>query len=73
MLAVACLFADTHSDVIDLFTSMAAALSDSNVPEFMDAFDKNMPGYGNLKNRDHRVDDSGRGLLLRRAHQGRGR
>ena len=46
---VACLLADTHADVIDVFTAMAAALSDTNVPEFMGAFDKNMPGYGKLK------------------------
>ena len=44
-----CLHADTHDDVIDLFTSMAAALSELNVPQFMDAFDKDMPDYGNLK------------------------
>src|SRR5580704_3663158 len=44
-----CLHADTHDDVIDLFTSMAAALSEINVPQFMDAFDKDMPDYGNLK------------------------
>jgi hypothetical protein len=50
IIAVACLCADTHADIIDVFTAMAAALSDSNVPEFMNAFDKNMPGYGKLKN-----------------------
>ena len=49
-IAAACLFADTHGDIIDVFTAMAAALSDSNVPEFMNAFDKDMPGYGKLKN-----------------------
>src|ERR1039458_1864337 len=49
ILVVACLFADTHADIIDVFTAMAAALSDTNVPEFMGAFDKNMPGYGKLK------------------------
>jgi hypothetical protein len=43
------LAADTHDDVIDLFTSMAAALSEINIPQFMDAFDKDMPDYGNLK------------------------
>ena len=48
-IVVACLFADTHADIIDVFTAMAAALSDTNVPEFMGAFDKNMPGYGKLK------------------------
>ncbi len=43
------LCADTHADVIDLFTSLAAGLSDSNASEFMNAFDKNMPGYDKLK------------------------
>jgi hypothetical protein len=41
--------ADTHSDVVELFASMAAGLSDSNAPEFMNALDKDMPGYGKLK------------------------
>jgi hypothetical protein len=49
IVVVACLFADTHSDIIDVFTAMAAALSDTNVPEFMGAFDKDMAGYGKLK------------------------
>jgi len=44
-----CLHADTHDDVIDLFTSMAAALSEINVPQFMDAVDKDMPDYDKLK------------------------
>ena len=43
------LHADTHDDVIDLFSSMAAALSEINVPQFMDAFDKDMPDYDKLK------------------------
>jgi len=43
------LHADTHADVIDLFASMAAALSEINVPQFMDAFDKNMPDYDQIK------------------------
>jgi len=43
------LHADTHDDVVDLFASMAAALSEINVPQFMDAFDKDMPDYGKLK------------------------
>jgi hypothetical protein len=47
---VACLLvADTHSDILEVFTSMAAALSDSNVSVFMNAFDKDLPGYGKLK------------------------
>ena len=49
ILACAALIADTHDDVIDLFTSMAAALSEVNVPQFMDAFDKDMPDYGQIK------------------------
>jgi hypothetical protein len=44
------LHADTQRDIIDVFTGMAAALSDSNISEFMNAFDKDMPGYGKLKN-----------------------
>ncbi len=42
-------YADAESDVNSLFGSMAAALAEVNVPEFMDAFDKNMPGYEQLK------------------------
>jgi hypothetical protein len=48
-LACAALTADTHDDVIDLFASMAAALSEINVAQFMDAFDKNMPDYDQLR------------------------
>jgi len=45
-----CLLADdTRSDILELFTSMAAALSDSNVSGFMNAFDKELPDYGKLK------------------------
>lgn len=47
--ALACLYADAQSDVTDLFASMAAALVEVNVPSFMDAFDKNMPDYEQLK------------------------
>lgn len=49
LLACAALIADTHDDVIDLFTSMAAALSEVNVPLFIDAFDKDMPDYDQIK------------------------
>ena len=49
IIAAAFLLADTHADIVDLFASMAAGLSDSNVPEFMKACDKDMPGYGELK------------------------
>jgi hypothetical protein len=41
--------ADTHADVTELFASMVAALTDTDVPGFMNAFDKDMPGYDNLK------------------------
>ena len=47
--ALAMLHADTHADVLDLFLSMAAALTDVNVPGFMSAFDREMPGYDKLK------------------------
>jgi len=43
------LHADTHDDVVGLFASMAAALSEINVTQFMDAFDKDIPEYGKLK------------------------
>jgi hypothetical protein len=35
--------------VVDLIASAAAALADVNVPQFMAAFDKDMPGYENLR------------------------
>jgi hypothetical protein len=44
-----CLHADAREDIVDLFASMAAALSEINVPQFMDAFDKDMPDYDQLK------------------------
>jgi len=50
ILGCVALIADTHDDVVDLFASMAAALSEINVPQFMDAFDKDMPDYEKLKN-----------------------
>src|SRR5580704_3066928 len=43
------LFADAPREIIDVFGAMAAALTDNNLPEFMGAFDKDMPGYGKLK------------------------
>jgi hypothetical protein len=49
LLACAALSADTHDDVVDLFASMAGALSAINVPQFMGAFDKNMPDYDRLR------------------------
>jgi hypothetical protein len=45
----ASLFADAPREIIDVFGAMAAALTDNNLPEFMGAFDKDMPGYGKLK------------------------
>jgi murein L,D-transpeptidase YcbB/YkuD len=48
--ALSQLRADSSSDVIDLIGSMTAALTEVDVPEFMDAFDPNMPGYDDLKN-----------------------
>jgi len=42
-------YADAQAEVVDLFNSMLAALSDDNVPGFMAAFDRDMPDYGKLK------------------------
>ena len=42
-------YADTHADIVDLFASMAAALSDDNPAEFMKGFDPKMPEYDRLK------------------------
>ncbi len=42
--------ADDAQDVWDLFTEMAAALSDSKAAEFMKAFARNMPNYEDLSN-----------------------
>ncbi len=41
--------ADTHSDVLHLFGSMASALSSASTDEFMEAFDRNMPDYERIK------------------------
>ena len=41
--------ADPQREILDLFTSMLAALSDDNVPGFMAGFDPDMPDYGKLK------------------------
>jgi hypothetical protein len=48
-LALASARADAHSDVIALFGSLAAALTDWNVPAFMEGFDRDMHGYDDLK------------------------
>ena len=41
--------ADPHGEVVDLFTSMAAALAAVNTAQFMEAFDKQMPDYDKVK------------------------
>src|SRR5260370_1167164 len=41
--------ADTHEDVVDVFASMAAALSSNNAPDFLRACDPSMPDYDQLK------------------------
>jgi hypothetical protein len=48
-LAVALLHAGSEEDVVQLVGSMAAALTVVHVPEFMDAFDKNMPDYARIE------------------------
>ena len=48
-LAIGGFAADVHDQVVDLFASMAAALTAVNAPQFMAAFDKNMSGYDKLK------------------------
>lgn len=42
---------DAHSDVIALFGQLSADLTNWNVAGFMDGFDKDMPGYDDLKTR----------------------
>jgi hypothetical protein len=41
--------ADTHAEIVDLFASMAAALSDDNPAGFMKGIDRKMPDYDRLK------------------------
>jgi len=41
--------ADTHQDIVDVFASMTAALSEDNADGFMKPFDRTMPGYADLK------------------------
>lgn len=50
-LLAALAFADTHADVVDLFASMASALSDDNAPGFMKSVDRNTPDYESLQSR----------------------
>lgn len=48
-LAGVCLFADAESEINNLFGSLTDALAEVNAAGFMAAFDKNMPGYEQLK------------------------
>jgi hypothetical protein len=50
LLACSGLHADSSAEVINLVGSMTAALTEVDVPAFMEAFDKDMPGYADLKN-----------------------
>jgi hypothetical protein len=43
------LHADAHQDIVDLLASMTAYLSEDNADGFMKGFDRNMPGYADLK------------------------
>ena len=43
------LFADTRQEIIDLFTTMASALSEGNGLAFLDHVDHAMPDYGKLE------------------------
>jgi hypothetical protein len=46
--ALAC--ADAHDDVIEVVTSMAAALTEVNAPQFMRSISKDMSDYDTLQN-----------------------
>jgi hypothetical protein len=48
LLLAPALRADSHAEILDVLGSMATALGDGNVPEFMKPFDRNMPGYDTL-------------------------
>ncbi len=50
VLAIGVAFADTHTDVVDLFASMTAALTEDppNAAGFMKAFDRKLPEYEEL-------------------------
>jgi murein L,D-transpeptidase YcbB/YkuD len=48
LLATTLLFADTRQEVMDVFASMAAALSEGNPSAFVRAVDPSMPGYASL-------------------------
>jgi len=47
--AASCLLADTHADVVDVFASMAAALTDANASGFMKPMDKDAQDYDTLR------------------------
>src|SRR5262245_7983415 len=48
LLATALLFADARQEVIDVFASMAAALSEGNPSAFLRALDPSTPDYATL-------------------------
>lgn len=41
--------ADVHQNIVDMLANMTASLSEDNADGFMQGFDPNMPGYGDLK------------------------
>src|SRR5437870_5095026 len=51
LIGIGCARADTHSEIVDLLASMAAALSDDNPAGFMKAIDRKMLEYDRLKAR----------------------
>ncbi len=50
LLLVSTLGGDTQADLMSLFAKMAEALSDSNAPRFLSAFDPSTPGLDKLSN-----------------------
>ena len=56
--AVQALRADDAQDIWDLFTDMAAALSDAKAGEFMKAFARGMPGHDTLQTEVEALLDS---------------
>ncbi len=49
LVLAAAAYADSHDDVIEVFTSMANALTTTNSGEFMKPIDPDMAGYDTLK------------------------
>ena len=49
VIAGSCLHADEEQQIWDLFTGMAAALSAGNADEFLEPFNRAMPGYDSLE------------------------